>query len=252
VENEDQPAENQATEPTGVEENTAPAAPAEETQTYSEETEGQPTEETQPEERKPSRAEREIRKLHAEAKQLKEQNQLLQGFGQPQVPTLQPGQEIDPAEYQAHVVQAADSIAGLRVQQALAQERAVTNVDHDVQSLPKTYNELNPESPETYIPELEKAVAEEYQEKAFRVAGYGPDGQPVMVLDPSVRLADIAKRHVDVARAAAAKSSANMRNAVAQSADTGAITPQGETKSDKPFGEKSIAEMEAQLGFVRR
>ncbi len=210
-------------------------------------------------ERKPNRAERRnaerenrIRELTGQVKQMEQESQLSQGWNQPQVPVLQPGQEIDPAQYQAHVVQAAQSIANLTVQQQIAQERAVNSLERDTEVLPSRYVELNPDSPD-YSPELEKAITEEFQEKAFRVTGYDPrTGKPMQVLDPSVRLADIAKRYTDVARSIAKKSQAGMANAVAQSADTGAIRPQGQAKADRKFEDLSIQEMEAKLGYVKR
>jgi hypothetical protein len=169
----------------------------------------------------------------------------------PQFPTYQPGEEIAPERLQADVVQTAQAIANLTVEQRLGQERAAQNVERDTEVLPTKYSELDPDSSD-FSPELDKAITEEFQERAFRVTGYRQDGQPIIVLDPSVRLADIAKRSVEMVRAVATKSSANMRNALAQSADTNAIKPQAESKVEKPFEELSIQEMEAKLGTVRR
>lgn len=208
-------------------------------------------EQQQQTEHKPSRAERRIQQLNKQVRDLERTNQPSNGFNQPQVPVLQPGQEIQPEEYQQHVVQAAQAISSLQVNSAIAQERAVNNVERDTELLPTKYPELNESSPE-YSPELEKAIAEEFQERAFRVVGYDQQGRPVTQLDPSVRLSDIAKRNVEVVRTIVNKSSANMRNAVAQSADTTGLKPQGAARGDKPFADLSIKEMESKLGFVKR
>lgn len=254
-----QDANSQAQNQSGAEDSSVLPSPGSEQQTSSDEqdtngadqqdsgTEEQPSEE----EHKPSRAERRIQQLSRKVREAEQRNQLPPAFNQPQVPVLQPGQEIQPEEYQQHVVQAAQAISSLQVNSAIAQERAINNVERDTELLPTKYAELN-ESDPAYSPELEKAIAEEFQERAFRVVGYDQQGQPITQLDPSVRLADIAKRSVETVRAVVNKSSANMRNAVAKTADATGLKPQGAVKSDKPFAELSIKEMEAQLGFAKR
>lgn len=252
MENEDQ-AENLAV----AEESNVPVSPAEETTTSeSQETDSQapeaPAEETQDSERKPKPAERRIRELNDRAKRVEEENQLLRSQMQsPQFPQYQEGETVAPERLQQDVVQTAQAIADITVTQRLAQQSAVNNLTTDTKVLPAENPELNPESSD-YIPEMEKAIAEEYQSKAFRVVGYTPTGEPITQIDPSVRLTDIANRHLEVARAAVKKSSANMRNAVAQTADTGGIKPQGESKGEKSVQDMSIAEIEAKYGIVRR
>ena len=254
--------EDQAQNVESVEENTPAASPAEENQTSDvTETEGQQPEQSEEaadetqgaSERQPRPAERRIQQLSKQNRELAERNQLLESQQRsPQFPQYQEGETITPERLQSDVVQTAQAIADLTVQNRLAQAQAQTNLDTDIKTLPQQYSELDDSNDATFLPELEKAITEEYQEKAFRVVGYNQQGQPIVALDPSVRLSDIAKRHVEVARAAATKSSANMKNAVAQTADEGAVKPQGDSKSEKPFAEKSIDEMEAELGFVRR
>lgn len=252
------PAENIAVEP----ETTAPASPVAEEQTAAPvETESAPVaEETTDTEHKPSRAERRIRQLAGEANELRQQSQLPQGqsvspteFDVMRFTDENGNVDVGAANQAANqgVVQAAQAIASATVQQQIAQDRAVQNVERDTEVLPTKYPELNPDSPD-YSPELEQAIAEEFQEKAYRVVGYNPNGQPIHALDPAVRLSTVAERYMKVAHAAVTKSNANMRNAVATSADTNAVRPQGETKADRPFEELSIAEMEAKLGTVRR
>jgi hypothetical protein len=71
-------------------------------------------------------------------------------------------------------------------------------------------------------------------------------GQPVQALDPSVRLADIAKRHLKVAEAAAKRSSAEMKNAVARTADEAAPRlSSGTTRSEVDPSTMSAKEYEA-------
>lgn len=241
--------QDQAQNDVAVEDNSPDTSPVEE-QTTSVETDGEAeqapinepaADETEPE-RKPTRAERRIRDLVDENKRLSEQsNQLPQSFQAPPVPVLQPGEEISQEDYQAHVVQAADAIAGLRTQQQIQNLKAEMQLERDVEILPKEYPQLDENSPE-YNPVLIEKIEKAYKERAFR------NGQ----VDPSVRLADVAKDFVEVAQSAANKSSADMKNAVARTADESALPPNSSVKADKPFAEKSIEEMEAELGYGPR
>lgn len=203
-------------------------------------------------ERKPKRAERRIHQLNDKVKQLSQPNQPGQGFGQsPQLPQYVEGDEVSPERLQADVVQTAQAIAGATVEARIAQERANTNFVSDRAELEK--DALLDENSPDYLPEIEKAITEEFSERAFKVVGYNPyTGEPVHQLDPSVRLADIGKRHLSVAKAAAKKSSAEMKNAVARTEDEAAIKPGTTSKTERPFSELSIKEMEAHLGTVRQ
>lgn len=244
--------QDQAQNDVAVEDNSPDTSPVEE-QTTSESQATEDTaeqaqidepavEETTEPERKPTRAERRIRDLVDENKRLSEQsNQLPQSFQAPPVPVLTPGEEISQEDYQAHVVQAADAIAGLRTQQQIQNLKAEMQLERDVEILPKEYPQLDENSPE-YNPVLIEKIEKAYKERAFR------NGQ----VDPSVRLADVAKDFVEVAQSAANKSSADMKNAVARTADESALPPNSSVKADKPFAEKSIEEMEAELGYGPR
>lgn len=203
-------------------------------------------------ERKPTRAEQRIRELNSKVRQLEQQNQQFQGYQQaPQFQTDENG-EITIDSLNQTTAQLAQQIAGQTVQQAIAQERAQNNLDRDIEVISSTYPELDEKS-DLYTPELEEAITKEYQEKAFKVVGIDPQtGQAKYQLDPSVRLADVAKRYLDGARALANKSSAEMKNAVARTADETAVRPTGSPSTDKNFSDLSIEEMEAKLGVVRQ
>ena len=236
-----------------VEDNSPTTSPVDEPTTSAEpETEGavepaqidEPTAEapdSEPE-RKPTRAERRIRDLVDENKRLSQQsNQPFAGFQPPPVPTLNPGEEISQEDYQAHVVQAADAIAGLQTQQQIQNLKAEMQLERDVEVLPKEYPQLDENSSE-YNSVLVEKIEKAYKERAFR------NGR----VDPTVRLADVAKDFVEVAQSAANKSSADMKLAVARTADESALPPNSSVKADKPFNEKSIEEMEAELGYGPR
>jgi uncharacterized protein YkwD len=240
----------EATSPV-VEDQTSPEAPEEGQDQQAEGTEDEGERKPNRQERRNAQREDRIHELTAKVKQLEQQSQLPQGMASPQFPQYQEGETVTPERLQRDLVQTAQSIAELTVTQRINQERAVSNLDRDTEVLPTKYPELNHDAPE-YSPELEKAITEEFQEKAFRIVGYARNGQPITALDPGVRLAAIAKRYTDVARAAATRSSANTSNAVSQTKDQSSIRPQGTTKGGKEFKDLSIKEMEAKLGFAKR
>lgn len=188
--------------------------------------------------------------------QLNQQPQQPQGGNQPfgaqpspQFPQYQPGQEISPEQLQNDVVQTASAIANLQVQQQLQQHDAQRNLNDDIANVPSTFQELNPDN-DAYTPELDEAITQEYQERAFRVVGYDQrTGQPIRQLDPSVRLADIAKRHVTSARALAQKLSASNQAATNAAADGQAPRPTGATPAERPFESLTREEQRAKLGY---
>lgn len=196
-------------------------------------------------ERKPTRAEQRIRELNKKVKELEQSNQPFQGFQQPpQLETSDTG-EVTREQLDQYVAQAASQVSSQTVQQAIAQERAKNNFDHDVSTLPERYPEIEA------VPGLEEKIAQEFQEKAFKVVGVDPvTGQAQYALDPSVRLADIAKNYVDVARAAAKQSSAATNEAVQASEDTNAIKPGSEVSTGKSLDDMSPEEIEKKYGFA--
>lgn len=196
-------------------------------------------------ERKPSRAEQRIRELNKKVKDLEQSNQPFQGLVQP--PQLDPSEtgEITREQLDQYVAQAAGQVSQQQVQFAIAQERAKNNFEHDVQNLTQQYPEIEE------VPGLEEKISQDFQSKAFKVVGVDPaTGEAQYALDPSVRLSDIAKNYVDVARAAAKKSSAATTEAVQASEDTNAIRPGSEARGGKSASELSIKDIEAKYGFA--
>lgn len=204
------------------------------------------TEETSADtERKPSRAERRIRELNNRVKELEQSNQPFQGIGQS--PQLEAGDdgEITREQLDSYVAQKAEQVSAQNVQFAIAQERAKSNFEHDMETLPTQYPEIDA------IPGLEDKISQEFQDKAFKVVGVDPvTGQPNYALDPSVRLADIAKNYVDVARAAAKRAAADTTEAVKASADTSAIHPGNESRGEKTASEMTVKEIEEKFGYA--
>lgn len=204
------------------------------------------------EERKPNRAERRIRQLSEEVKQLREQpNQFAPNFDQSPV-EVQPGQEITDEQYQQHLAQAAQSVVTPQLESLRAEletKEAKRNFDADEKQILSQYDELKDGSPIKDV--IERQISEEFQQKAFRLVGIDPiSGQPQYRLDPSVRLADIAATKVADARAIAEKASADRQIAIETTADEAGLKPSGSATSDRKFEDLSIEEMEQKLGYV--
>lgn len=212
---------------------------------------GQPAPQSRQERRDQERAQRQQQL----AQQVRQSGQpsYQPGFGpnqSPQFPNYQDGQVVSPQQLQQDVVQTADAIASIRVNQQMAQARAVDHFDRDQEILPTKYPELNPENA-SFTPELDEAIAQEFQERAFTVVGYDNQGKPITQLNPSVRLADIAERHIRSARALAAKTSADANNRENANADTTAPKPNGGRPAAKRFEDLTLDEMRAKVGYHR-
>lgn len=206
------------------------------------ETQGGESEDT---ERKPSRAERRIRQQNQKIRDLQAKleqqgnplySQAANLGQQPPQRMFEDGQEYTAQDLEQRMVQAANNIASLQTQGQVETLRAQLNLEKDIDVLPKEYAELD-ESSDDYVPELTESIIEEYQSRAFQ------DGR----VNTSVRLADIAKRHVNAVRSAAKKSEAKMKNRVASTADTAAIKPTKPTKETKPISEMTSAEIEEMM-----
>lgn len=266
------PAENAAPAAVAAEDSSAPASPASEPTTSSAEAPVQdapavtddtaPAETPAPEadapERTPQRpAERRIRQLADENRQLREQ------LGSAQVPVVTPqvpklsellqGREsIDPAELdkldQDRLASVAQSLQGrndltvAQLRQELATEKAETQMKLDAAELEKQ-PELDENSP-LYNARLEQAIADAYRAKAIKPNPYNPN---LSVLDPSVRLSDVAKDMLEAVRAAAELGKAHGQASDAALADNAAVAPGSESVQVKSFDDMSLAEQEAYL-----
>ena len=249
-----------------VEDNSQQPTPVVETNTSTEPaTDGQveqaPTDEPTPAEtsaeveRQPSRAERRIQQLTGQLKEVTAKSSANSQL--PQLPTQAPklsdllqGQDtIDPAELDKIVEQreqAARGYSNLEVQQLrheLTQQRAVDEVEKEAAVLPTRYEGLNPDSPK-YMPLVEQKIEAEYK---ARDVIRNPMNPSQMMVDPSVRLSEIAKDFVDVARAAAEQGKAQTSASLATQIDNSAITPTSDAPHVKSVEEMTEAEHYAYL-----
>lgn len=244
------PTEEPTNQPPASDEGNAPADPPADVQTPAADPAAQPAQSRQ--DRRNQEREQRIRELNNQVKQAGQPSyQPGQQQGQSPFPRYEEGQVVTPEQLERDMVQSADAIATARVSQQLAQNNAVNNFDRDTEVLPGKYAELNPDN-DAFTPELDEAIAQEFQERAFKVVGYDNQGRPVTQLDPSVRLADIAQRQITAARAYAAKVSSGNQQRHDASADATAPRPSGGKPAEKDFKNMSLAEMKAKVGYHQR
>jgi hypothetical protein len=261
------PAENTV----AVEDNSAPASPAAEPTTSVEtpvETpaEGEPTPTAEPApttpvepEHQPARpAERRIRDLASDNKRLVEENANLLAqvpATSPQTPTLSSmvaGRDsIDPSEldkigeqFVAQTGQAAATLEVSKLRFEMQQKEAASQFQSDVRKVEKLYPELNEDSPE-YNPVIAEKVQKNWEARAIQVNPLNPK---IKTINPQVRLADVAKDFMEVAKAAGAHGQQTASAALAASEDTAALTPSASAPAPEvAFEDMTLKQQEAEL-----
>ena len=104
------------------------------------------------------------------------------------------------------------------------------------------YSELNPSSP-NYNPALEKKIAADYRSK---VLSTNANGQTVV--NPNVKLADVAKENVEFFHEAMEAGKAQTTTALESQAGEAALTPTAVSpEPDKKFEDLPLEEMEQRL-----
>lgn len=265
-----EPAQTAVAEP-AVEDNSPQASPPSEPTTSEPQQpdEGQPSAPAEPApaepvpepaneapERQPRPAESRIKGLLQENKDLREQLSTIPAPGQsPQAPKLsdlfQGKEQIMPDELDkagqevwqegAQTARGLNSLEVAQLRQEMVIRDAINETDKTAAQLPSEYEELNPKS-SNYNPALDRKIAETYQQRAVR------DVNGVKTLDPSVKLADVAKNEVEFYREATESGKAQTSNTLASQADESAITPTSTTPApDKSFEDMSLKEQEAYL-----
>lgn len=155
-----------------------------------------------------------------------------QGADEPYSPNVQPGEEITPERYTQDVTKTADSIVKLRMKQFEAETRIKTETDVVVD----TYPQLNPNSPE-FDRELSDTITEAV-EAHIRVSPYS--ASPKKFVD---RLMKPYQKQV-------AKEVSQATEKIAKQVSSAALRPTSVRKAEKTAGDKTIAELEAELGVV--
>jgi hypothetical protein len=184
-----------------------------------------------------------VRELNNRAKQAEEQVKSLSqriseltansAESEPYTPNIQPGAEITQEQYQGDIARAADSIVNLR----LKQQQAVSQIQSDTQDVVRTHPELDPES-DSYDEDLSLAVTEAVEARV-RSNPYGANVKGFVdnLMKPYKR--SVAK--------SVGKAGENLAKQVSQAA----VKPTSVRSNQKTIEEKSIDELEKELGVYQ-
>jgi len=167
-----------------------------------------------------------------------EPNQIVE----PQVnePIVSPGEEIDAAELdkrlqarEAKILQRADAIVTLRGKQ----QEAITRINNEAQSVIRKYAELDPEN-ESFNKELSDTITES-TEAYVKQAPY------------TASVSKFVDRQMKLYKGAVSKEVGQATENIAKQVSEAALRPTSIRKPEKAANEKSIAELEQDLGIVQ-
>ena len=153
-------------------------------------------------------------------------------FNQSYRPAVEPGAEISPEQYQQDVMRTADSLVTLRINQ----ERTLNRINSEANEALRSYSELDPES-DNFNRELSDTVTEAV-EAHIRANPYQASVK---------RFVDkLMKPYQRAVTKEVGKATENLAKQVSETA----VRPTAMSKTEKPFEELSIKEMEKKLGVV--
>lgn len=218
-----------------VEEQTAEETPVESTEPAS--TEETPVEETDQEEPKKG-AEKRIRELNGQVKSLKQRlSEISNGNGeiptQEFAPQVDLGSEVTPEQYRQHVLQEADAVVQLRMKQS----ESLSRIQSESSSVMRKYPQLDPES-DSFDKELSETVTDAIEAQ--------------VKLNPySTSVSSIADKLMKPFIKAVNNGVAQEKETIARQVSETALRPTNVRKQEKSASEKSIAELEAELGVIQ-
>lgn len=183
-----------------------------------------------------------IRELNEKAKQaeakaqsLAERLEELTGSVEPTpyIPQVQPGAEISPEQYQSDVLKAADGLVTIR----LKQSEAVNRINTEANEVLKAYPELDPDS-DSFDKELSDSITEAVDAQV-RANPY----------TTSVR--KVVENMMKPYRRAVSKEVGKETENIARQVSQSALRPTSVRQQEKSLEDKTIAELEAEIGVVQ-
>jgi len=185
-----------------------------------------------------------VRELNSRAKQAEEKVESLSqriaaltdsssAAQQPYKPAIQPGAEITQDQYSSDVAKSAESIVNLRIKQ----QESVSQIRSDTQDVVRKYPELDPES-DSFDEGLSLSVTEAVEARVLSKP-YNADVKGYVD-----RLMKPYKRSVTKG---VGKAGENLAKQVSQAA----VKPTSVRSDQKATEEKSIAELEKELGYIQ-
>ena len=154
------------------------------------------------------------------------------GLG-PYSPPIEPGMEYTPEQYQQHVAAAAGSIVELK----LKQQGAVNRIQNETAEVIRDNPELDPKS-DLFDKDLSESVTEAVEAKV-RANPYSAD------------IKKYVEKLMKPYKRAVTKEVGRVSENLAKQVSQAATRPTSIHKSDKPLAEKSIQELERELGIVQ-
>lgn len=187
---------------------------------------------------KAKEAERRATEVEAENQSLAKRIAELTGSNEPSgqapyLPPIEQGMEYTPEQYQQHVAAAAGAVVDLK----LKQQGAINRIQNETSEVIREYPELDIKS-EFFDKDLSQSVTEAVEAKV-RANPYSADVKKyvAMLMKPYKR--------------AVTKEVGRVSENLAKQVSQAATRPTSIHKSDKPLEEKSIQELERELGIVQ-
>ena len=151
----------------------------------------------------------------------------------PYAPQVQPGSEVTPDQYKQDVMRTADSLVDLRMKQ----QTALTKIDSEAHQVMRDYPELNPDK-EAFDKELSDTV-NDATEAYVKAKPYTTSVKKFVD-----RLMKPYNRSID-------NKVGQAKETLAKQVSETALRPTQVKAKDKTADQKSIKELEAELGFVQ-
>lgn len=160
-------------------------------------------------------------------------------------PNVQDGDQITPERYQGDVAQAANTI----VEWKLKQERAVNRIDKEANEAIRKYPELDPDNKETFNKELSDAVTAAVEKEAVIVT-YDRSGRPIKTVNINANIGGMVDTLMKPYKAAVAREVGQATGNIAKQVSETALRPTSVRKQEKAAEDKTLAELEEELGIV--
>lgn len=183
-------------------------------------------------------AEKRIRELNGQVKSLKQRLEEVTG-GNGEIPTQQFAPQVDldsevtPEQYRQHVLQQADAIVQLRMKQSESMNRIAS----ESAEVERKYPQLDPDN-EAFDKELSETITEAIEAQ--------------IKLNPySTSVKSIADKLMKPFMRAVNNGVAQEKETIARQVSETALRPTNVRKQEKSANEKSIAELEAELGIIQ-
>ena len=219
-----------------AEEQTAEETPVESTEEAS--TEEASVEETDQIVEEPKKgAQARIRELNGKVKSLSQRLEEMTGNGQP-APVYQPRIDLDsgevtPEQYRQHVLQEANSLVELQIKRS----EAINRINTESSDAMKLYPQLDPDS-ESFDKELSETISEAV-EAQVRLNPY------------SASVKKSVEKLMKPYTKAVSNGVAQEKETLARQVSESALKPTNVHRQEKSAAEKSIAELEAELGVIQ-